>query len=323
MKAPPSTEERVWAVLAHLSALAFGMGLLLPIIGWSEQRRKSKFVAYHCLQALGYQSLGYTVWLLGYLLFIVIIIILMMVVFAVIGPSNEDAIVTSIIGIDVFLFIFIFASLGIYLLLPVIAAVTCGMGRDFRYPITGRRLANYLEYDLENEHWLNEDHEDRWVAAMGHFAVIIQLWGLLPPVTAWIMQAKRSAFLKFQSIQTVAFQGFVLVFSLAAGAVYLAGFLVFAVLTGFGETAAMDSSANILALVFLLGSMLIALLMVLVIPLFHITGQWAGYRVLKGDDYRYPVLGKLVERFLLSREAAKNLHPDGRDPSVATNAPSG
>ena len=89
MKSIPSTQERVWAVLAHLSALAFGMGLLLPIIGWAEQRRRSKFVAYHCLQALGYQTLGYTVWLLGYLLFLAIVVVLMMV-FALVSPKNEE-----------------------------------------------------------------------------------------------------------------------------------------------------------------------------------------------------------------------------------------
>jgi uncharacterized Tic20 family protein len=298
MKATPSTEERVWAVLAHLSALAFGMGLLLPVIGWSEQRRKSKYVAFHSLQALGYQSLGYTVWLLGYLLFTVLIVIVMLVVLTAVGDGKEDILVASIIGFDIVLVLMVFGSLGVYLLLPVIAAISCGLGKDFRYPFLGTRLATYLEYATETDDWLNEEHEDRWVAAVGHFAVIIQLWGILPPVLAWIMQAKRSPFLKFQSIQTVAFQGLVTLFSVGAGVVYMFGFLAFAVLTGFGESAAMDSSANIAGLIFLLGSMLIALLMVLVIPLFHITGQWAGYRVLKGDDYRYPLLGKLVERWV-------------------------
>jgi uncharacterized Tic20 family protein len=298
MKATPSNEERIWAVLAHLSALAFGMGLLLPVVGWWEQRRKSKYVAFHSLQALGYQSLGFTIWLLGYLLFIVLIVIVMLVVFIAVGDGNEDTLVASIIGFDILLVLMVFGSLGVYLLLPVVAAISCGLGKDFRYPILGTRLAKYLEYAPETDDWLKEEREDRWVAAMGHFAVIIQLWGILPPIIAWIMQAKRSSFLKFQSIQTVVFQGLVTLFSLAAGAVYMFGFLGFAVLTGFGEAAAMDSSANIAGLIFLLGSMLIALLMVLVIPLFHITGQWAGYRVLKGDDYRYPLLGKLVERWV-------------------------
>jgi len=34
----------------------------------------------------------------------------------------------------------------------------------------------------------------------------------------------------------------------------------------------------------------------------HILGQWAGYRVLKGNMYRYPSIGKLVEK-QLSRKA--------------------
>ena len=304
MKAISSTEERVWAVLAHLSALAFGMGLLLPIIGWAEQRRKSKFVAFHCLQALGYQSLGYTVWLLGYLLFIVIVIILMMIV-AIVSAGNEDVFTASIIGLDIFLIIFIFVSLGLYLLLPVLAAIACGMGRDFQYPFMGRRLANYLEYNLENENWLNEDHEDRWVAAAGHFSVIITFWGMLAPITAWALQGKRSAWLKFQSAQTIVFHMCVLALGFVAGAIYMIGFVAFIALTGFSGDTAMSSSMGLIGIVVMFGSMIVALLIILIVPLFHIMGQWAGYRVLKGDDYRYPLIGKLVARAIPSE--AKNL----------------
>jgi uncharacterized Tic20 family protein len=35
---------------------------------------------------------------------------------------------------------------------------------------------------------------------------------------------------------------------------------------------------------------------ILIIPLLHILGQWAGYRILKGDHYRYPLVGRLVEK---------------------------
>jgi hypothetical protein len=34
----------------------------------------------------------------------------------------------------------------------------------------------------------------------------------------------------------------------------------------------------------------------LIIPLFHILGQWAGLRVLRGHNYRYPLLGKWIEK---------------------------
>ena len=305
MKSIPSTQERVWAVLAHLSALAFGMGLLLPIIGWAEQRRRSKFVAYHCLQALGYQTLGYTVWLLGYLLFLAIVVVLMMV-FALVSPKNEELFTASIIGFDVFLIIFIFASLGLYLFLPILAAIACGMGRDFQYPFMGKRLANYLEYNLENENWLNEDHEDRWVAAAGHFSVIITLWGMLAPITAWVLQGKRSAWLMFQSAQTVVFHMGVLALGFFAGMIYMIGFVAFIALTGFSGDTAMSSSTGLIGIVIMFGSMIVALLIALIVPLFHIMGQWAGYRVLKGDDYRYPIIGRLVERRVFAIETQRH-----------------
>src|SRR5512141_713586 len=93
MNTSPNTEERIWAVFSHLSALALGMGILLPIVGWSEQRRKSKYTSFQCLQALGYQSLGYTVWLLSYLLLIVVFLVVMIVSISITGNNgnNPDA----------------------------------------------------------------------------------------------------------------------------------------------------------------------------------------------------------------------------------------
>jgi uncharacterized membrane protein len=40
------------------------------------------------------------------------------------------------------------------------------------------------------------------------------------------------------------------------------------------------------------------ILIMLFVPLLHIMGQWAGYRILKGDEYRYPVVGRLVEKWV-------------------------
>ncbi|MBK9005851.1 MAG: DUF4870 domain-containing protein [Anaerolineae bacterium] len=321
MKPISSTEERVWAVLAHLSALVMGMGLILPIIGWAEQRRKSKFIAYQCLQALGYQTLGYTIWLLGYLLFITVIIVLMMIV-AMVSPKDGDAFAASLVGFNIFFFVFVIGSLGVYLLLPIIAAVACGMGKDFRYPIMGKRLAKYLEYNAESENGLNEDHEDRWVAAAGHFSVILAFWGLLAPITAWILQGKRSAWLKFQSAQAIALHASVLILGIIAGMFYMVGMVAFIALTGFDPESVANSSAGLMGLVVMFGSMIVALLIALLVPLFHIAGQWAGYRVLKGDDYWYPIIGKLIARVIPPKEhwddvsGAKNLPAREEDPSL-------
>ena len=225
MKPVPTNEDRIWAVIAHLSAIAFGMGILLPIIGWSEQRRKSNYASFQCLQALGYQSLGYTVWGLFSAAAAIIFVIIML-------PTLNAARGPTAVGIWMGIYVvFIFGLFSSYFLLPIIAGISCALGRDFRYPILGDRLARYLGYDPESnseeQTWLIEDHEDRWVAAMGHFSILIMLWGMLAPLTAWILQGKRSLFLKFQSIQTLVYQAGVFFVFLGAGFIAMAGMVIF------------------------------------------------------------------------------------------------
>ena len=312
MKPVPTNEDRIWAMIAHLSTVAFGMGILLPIIGWSEQRRKSNYASFQCLQALGYQSLGYTVWFLMYLLVAPALVIIMVIAAARVAQENVQF-DQFMLGWMSFLFVFVFGMLGFYLLLPVIAAVSCALGREFRYPILGDRLARYLGYDpasdSEEPAWLIEDHEDRWVAAMGHFSIIIALWGMLASLTALLLQGKRSLFLKFQSIQTLFYQGIATLLPFVAMFFYMFGFFIFIVITGFGENSSLNSSIGIAGLVILSGSMLIAAAMVMVIPLFHVLGQYAGYRILKGDDYRYPLAGRLTEQWLSGKEITSTLSP--------------
>jgi uncharacterized Tic20 family protein len=147
--------------------------------------------------------------------------------------------------------------------------------------------------------WLVEEHEDRWLASTGHFAVIIILWGLLVPIFAWVMQARRSLFLKFQSTQTVLYQVGTMLLYAVAGFFYVFGLAVFFLAIGFEDSFTMDSSFILIGGIISLVSLLIAMLIILAVPLLHILGQWAGYRVLKGDDYRYPLVGKLVERWIV------------------------
>ncbi len=304
MKIIPTTEDRFWAVLSHLSALALGLGILLPIIGWSEQRNKSKYASFQCLQALGYQSLGYTVWILFYL--VMVILFMVVFIFAISAAGNDRTIITTWISILLFV---IFGLFGIYLLFPVIAALACALGRDFRYPIMGNRLASYLGYEALNENDepapLIVEHEDRWVAAMGHFSVIIALWGLVAPVTTWILQGRQNVFLKFQSMQTTVFQAAVNIFYLGAGVVYFFGAIAVLAITGLEGDPGQSFPANMFGLVIFMLSFLVASVLMLIVPLFHIFGQWAGYRVLKGDDYHYPFVGRLVENWIVKNSVLK------------------
>ena len=299
MKDLPTIEERIWSVLAHLSALAFGMGILLPIIGWSEQRRKSKYASFQCLQALGYQSLGFTVWALSYLV-VVIVILILLIVMSFQAERDGRPFDPSDGPLLPLIYITSFGFIAVYTLLPIVASVACALGRDFRYPILGGRLAKYLRHPSGNNgsDFLIEEHEDRWVVAMGHFAVIILLWGLIAPVTAWIVQGRHNAFLKFQSIQTSVYQAIVTILYFAAIFIYMIGFLAFIAATGLAGTPMDGAPLGLISLAIFIIFSLIAFVLFMIVPFCHIIGQWAAYKVLKGDNYRYPLVGTLVERWI-------------------------
>ncbi|HUE98410.1 MAG TPA: DUF4870 domain-containing protein [Anaerolineales bacterium] len=295
MNTTPTTEDRIWAILAHLSALSFGMGVLLPIIGWSDQRRKSNYASFQSLQALGYQSLGFTIWVLSYLLIIMLTSIVLLVSLGSRG-SLESVSPTLLIIV----FILLLGFFAVYLLLPMVAALACALGKDFRYPIMGNRLARYLGYEpsRDSEDGLYEDHELRWVVAMGHFSILILLWGMLAPLTAWMLQGRHSLFLKFQSIQTLVYQAVTTIIYFVGGFLYLLGFIfLLAAMGGIGEPN-LNSSMGIVGIVIFGISLLISFVLILFVPLLHILGQWAGYRVLKGDNYLYPLIGRVVERWI-------------------------
>ncbi|MGZ9226524.1 MAG: DUF4870 domain-containing protein [Anaerolineales bacterium] len=308
MKTTPTTEDRIWAILSHLSALAFGMGIVLPIIGWSDQRRKSNHATFQTLQALGYQSLGFTVWVFSYLVIIIVLSIILLAVLGSEGGSsqNMDAVLNPWL---IVIFTVVFGGFALYLLLPIIAAVACAFGRDFRYPIMGNRLSRYLEYDptqkSDEDVWLNEDHEFRWVAAMGHVSILILLWGMLAPLAVWMLQGKQSLFLKFQSIQTLVYQAFTTVIYLIGGFLYLFGFLWLIIGMGGSGELHPNSWMGIVSIIVFGVCLLISFVLILSVPLLHILGQWAGYRVLKGDDYRYPLVGRLVEKWISKNSTTK------------------
>jgi uncharacterized Tic20 family protein len=130
------------------------------------------------------------------------------------------------------------------------------------------------------------------------------LWGMLAPLTTWLLYGKHSFFLKFQSIQTLVYQAGTTALYLAGAFMYLFGFLLLIAVTGINRTPDFNSSTGMFNIIVFGLSLLISFTLILSVPLLHILGQWAGYRILKGDNYRYPLIGKLIERWI-----AKNTQP--------------
>jgi len=203
----------------------------------------------------------------------------------------------------------LFFTMGIYFVFPVVGALACAFGRDFYYPIIGGRLARFLGYgksDLEGSLVTSKDQEDRWVAAMNQFTVIIPLWGLLAPVTAWVLEGKRSQFLKFHSLQAIIFQVIAFVLPMLSFVLYLIGVVVFFVGAGVQNINNNDSTFGLFFLIFIFVFLMVILVIAIVVPLLHILGQWAGYRILVGGEYRYPFIGKWIEKRMLNVDAKKS-----------------
>jgi uncharacterized Tic20 family protein len=280
------------------------MGILLPVIGWSDQRRKSNYASFQCLQALGYQSVGFTIWVLSYLVIVILGSVLLLATLSPGGGENPNVLQKPVL---IIFLILILGPLALYFVLPIIAATTCALGKDFHYPFMGDRLARYLDYegarDTEEQVWLHEDHEFRWVAAMGHFSILIALWGMLAPLTAWMLQGKNNSFLKFQSIQTLLYQAVTTVVYFIGGFLYLFGIVLLVINMGAVGGPDFNSSMGIISTVIMAMILLVSAVLILSVPLLHILGQWAGYRILKGEDYRYPLIGKLVEKQLATTTA--------------------
>lgn len=294
MKTESTSNEKFWAVLSHLSALASGIGLIIPAFGWAESRKKpgSGYAVFQSLQALGYQSLGYTLWSLIYVL---VLIVMLFIAPPPIAAGNSPA-----LGSWLTLHILVALGLfGIYLLFPVIGAVMCMLGRDFRYPLLGDRLARFIGYDLNAaDAGLNEQHEERFAASMGHFCVIFPLTGLLVPLALWATQGARSRYINFQALQTIVFQ------TVAALMTLILGLLAFIILLVALVPLLPMHSISQPPIESLFGAFIFLIclaVIVLLVPLFQILGQWAGLRILLSHDYHYPLIGRWVENWLAHR----------------------
>src|SRR5512143_3111509 len=219
------SDEKIWAALSHASAVLVFFGPVVPLILWGTQRKKSPYVAFHALQAMLYQALFFWVWML---IIPIIIVVVMVIAIAVMVTSNPRAAEQpfAILGMQLAMFGVMFGSILLYMAVGVIGAVACLMGRDFRYPVLGSRLARHLEYQGADGPALPQDKQYHVLASVSHATVVLFLWGLITPILVWITEHERSAYVHFQALQAAIYQGI--------GTVAYFVVLVFYMLSSFG-----------------------------------------------------------------------------------------
>lgn len=125
---PPleSSDERTWAMIAHLSTLlnlvSGALGLVAALIIYLVYKERSRYVAYHSLQSFFFQLLFWVgggiltgvAWALTGILSAVVIGLLCVPIAALISLIPLGAVVYGVVG-----------------------GIQCSQGRDFRYWLVG------------------------------------------------------------------------------------------------------------------------------------------------------------------------------------------
>ena len=293
----PTSDEKVFAALAHASVILSFFGPIGATIVWVFQRNKSKYVRYHALQAMGYQALTFWAWFISVFVF----------AFGVIGISFITTFLTSessvlppeaIFFIQPIIMLIIFGMWGLMFLIGFIGAVFCMLGKDFNYPILG----NWLQRKMFNAHNMEEETnkwEDYWVGGVCHATAILQIWGMITPFVVWFSQKDRSPRLKFQALQAAIYQlvttvaymvsyaGFFFIYLFFIGAIVMGGIST-------DPTQEVSPAIGILLIIMIAVFMLIWLAWMVLYPAYFILAGIATIRTMRGHDFKYPILGKIL-----------------------------
>jgi uncharacterized Tic20 family protein len=294
-KVPP--EERILAALSHAAILISGPGLALPALLWATQRRKSTYLSFQTLQALGYQIFQAVFGAVILLLWMIGLIIML----AIESPALNDvaerasalAAVASFASVTL---VILFLIIGLYALLGLVGAIACLLGKNFHYPWLGVRLEPYLVIAGE----CCTQHEEDWLAAMGHASILTPLWGILVPLVGWLACKERPQRLRFQSAQSFGYQLAGLIIWFILGALILLSLIpmLAVLLESQGISTGFDPATSSLALAPFFVTMLLTIIATLLMPIYSTLPIVAAYRILKGLNYQYPIAGQWARRVL-------------------------
>ena len=198
--------------------------------------------------------------------------------------------------------IIIFSAIALVVIFGLIGSVACLAGKNFRYPLLGKWIEAYLDNTPENEaqEAANEPdlREDQLIAALSHAGFLIPFWGVIVPVILWFSQKNRSALLRFQGLQAAIFQLTSIFMIYFLFGCYTLSVFVPALISNTNYNLALtlvEIESNIVTLMFIIGG-----------TLYIVFGCIAVWRVSKGYDYHYPLLGKLTKRLLNRKQNAQS-----------------
>lgn len=133
-----SGEEKILAGLSHLGIVVWMVGVVVGLLVWFNQRDRGRFSSFQGLQAAVYQMFVVAFYFVGTMFFMGCMFLGMFGSIAIDRPEFMPILMP-------FGMIIIFGLMLLAIVYGVVGAVTCFMGKDFRYIIIGGWLEGYLK----------------------------------------------------------------------------------------------------------------------------------------------------------------------------------
>ena len=138
--------------------------------------------------------------------------------------------------------------------------------------------------------------DERLMAALGHGAIILPIWGLMLAALIWVTQREKSAYVRRQGAQALAWHVLQVAVTLVGFACYTLSIFgtVFLGVTG---AVAGDGEVPFFPLFPIIPFLTMGLIFLIMLA-FIMVGVVAAVQTLQGHDFRYPLLGPRVDAFL-------------------------
>ncbi|MEM7333451.1 MAG: DUF4870 domain-containing protein [Chloroflexota bacterium] len=138
MNHTPTSDDRTMAGLAHISAIMPMMGVIAPIIIWATQKEKSDYIAFHALQALGYQLTMILIWFGGMICYMLSIFTTVFI--AAQNVENLEAGPPIFIAFPFLIFAFMFIGIFFFIVYGIWGAIRAFQGKPFKYFFIGNQV---------------------------------------------------------------------------------------------------------------------------------------------------------------------------------------
>ncbi len=144
---PSSPDERVMAALAHITVIIPFMGVIAPIIIWATQKEKSRYVAFHALQALGYQLCMIAAWFIAMGCYMCSIFSTVLTIPLSSSGTGQSISPFFFVGIAIPYLVFGVILMGglAFIVYGIVGAVLTLQGKPFHYILIGMWVEHFMQ----------------------------------------------------------------------------------------------------------------------------------------------------------------------------------